>query len=173
MAVLTSLNSSGTVTASSINNTAQDYTPWYRIYHCVDASSTAICNPTYSCGWIHVRTPLPADYNSGITQIPSLLEVIGFHTYDGGYTHNFKAVVNVDSGNNFQANIRVNSGNTTPRVYRSASQYGGRNRVCFSMPKVGCCCVGWFWTRWRMNAGYFDDYPWATAAYSDQTTNVF
>lgn len=175
MAVLTSLSSSGVIQASSIVNTAQDYTPWYRIYHCVDADSTSICNPTYSCGYCHVRTPIPADVNSGVTNIPSMLEVIGFHTYSGEYTHYFKAVVNVNENNGFTANVRVNLGNedVAPRVYRSDNQYGGKNRVCFSMRKYGCCCVGWFWVRWRMNAGYYEDYPWGFSAYSDSTTNRY
>lgn len=175
MAVLTDLSINGELRASSILNTGQDYTPWYRIYHCVDSTDTSICNPTYSCGYIHVRTPLPADYNSGVTHIPSLLEVMGFHTYSGEYTHYFKAVVNVDSGNNFQANKRIDIGNedVKARVYRSSSQYGGKNRVCFSMRKYPCCCVGWFWVRWRMNAGFFEDYPWATLGHNDLNANVY
>jgi hypothetical protein len=104
-----------------------------------------------------------------------MLEVIGFHTYSGEYTHYFKAIVNVDSGNGVQVNKRIDLGNedVKARVYRSSSQYGGRNRWCFSMRKVGCCCVGWFWVRWRMNSGYFEDYPWATLAYSDGSSNRF
>ncbi len=174
MAVLSSLSANGTLTASSIVNTAQDYTPWYRIYHCVDATDTSICNPVYSCGYSHVRTPLPADTN-GPTYIPTMLEVIGFHTYSGEYTHYFKSIINVDTSNNFQANTRINLGNedVAPRVYRSDGTYGGKRRVCFAMRKYGCCCVGWFWVRWRMNAGYFDDYAWGHAAYNNSTTNVF
>jgi hypothetical protein len=141
------------------------------MYHCADADSTSICNPVYSCGWLHVRTPLPA--TSVVQNLPSMLEVIGFHTYSGDYTHYIKAIVNVDENDAFQANIRVNAGNSSPRVYRSDSSYGGKRRVCIALPKIGCCCVGWFWVRWRMNAGYWNDYPYGITAYSDGTTNRF
>lgn len=175
MATLSSTTVNGTLKAASIVNTAQDYTPWYRISHCLNSDSSSICDPIWSCGYIHVRTPLPADYNSGVTWTPSMLEVIGFHTYSGEYTHYFKAIVNVSDTNTFAANVRINLGNTdvAPRVYRSDSQYGGKNRVCFAMRKYPCCCVGWFWVRWRKNASFFDDYPWGLTAYTDTATNRF
>jgi hypothetical protein len=79
MAVLSSLSVNGILQANSIVSSAQEYTPWVRMYHCADADSTSICNPVYSCGWLHVRTPLPA--TSVVQNLPSMLEVIGFHTY--------------------------------------------------------------------------------------------
>lgn len=172
MAVLTSTTVNGTLSASGgILNSGQDFTPWYRIYHCADAPDT---NPAYAAGWIHVRTPLPAE-SSAFSYIPSLLEVKGFHTYSGEHTHYWKAVVNVTDTNVFQANVRVNAGNTTggPRVYRSNNTYGSYRRVCFAMQKIGCCCVGWFWVRWRMNSSWFTNHPWATTGGGTLEGNYF
>lgn len=171
MAVLSSLSVTGILRANSISNNGQQYTPWIRHHHCADAESTSICNPTYSCGWMHVRTPLPADAN--VQNIPSMVEVIGYHTYSGEYIQYFKGIVNTDENDSFQANVRVNCGNTTPRFYRSDSTHGGKRRVCFAMPKVGCCCNGWFWVRWRMNESFWNDYPWGIAAGANSTTNRF
>ena len=175
MATLSSISASGNIQTGGILSTAQDYTPWYRIYHCADTDSTSICDPVYSCGYIHIRTPLPADSSSGVTYLPSMLEVMGFHTYSGDYTHYFKCIVNVDSGNSFTANMRINIGNETAgnRVYRSDNTYGGKRRVCFSMYKVSCCCAGWMWVRWRINSSFFNDYAWGVTAYSDGTTHRF
>jgi hypothetical protein len=102
-----------------------------------------------------------------------MVEVIGYHTYGGEYTHYFKTIVNSDENNSFQANVRVNAGNSTPRFYRSDSSYGGKTRVCFAMQKVGCCCNGWFWTRWRMNENFWNDYPYGITADGVSTTNMF
>jgi hypothetical protein len=41
------------------------------------------------------------------------------------------------------------------------------------MQKVGCCCNGWVWTRWRMNENFWNDSPWGIAAGADSTTNRF
>jgi len=171
----TQVNGLLTVNGGMHRSGNSDMTEWFRIYHCVDATSTAICNPTYSCGWIHVRTPIPADVD-GIGWNPIILEVKGFHTYSGESTHDFKALLNINGYNNafFGSQIFANNGvSSDPYVYRSSSTYGGRQRICFSMRKIGCCCVGWFWVRWWNRSDHRTSFPFATAAHNSQTTVVF
>ena len=178
MAVLQATNVSGNITANGgVFPQGNNHTGWYRMYHCVDADSTAECNPTYSCGWIHVRTPYPAtNAAGGIGWNPNIVECVGFHTYDGGWTHDFKAIVN-NSGYSdntwYGSQVRVNKGTDTgadaPVIYQSTNTYGNYKRVCIAMRKVGCCCVGWFWIRFWNNVGYRIDYPWATAARNSNT----
>lgn len=175
MASLQNLTVNGSITATSgVYRAGGNQTPWYRIQHCADATSTSICNPTYSCGWIHIRTPLPATNEaSGIGWNPNIIEVVGFHSYDGNYTHDFKALVN-NSGyaDNawFGNQIRANQSNhSTMVVYQSSSAYGGYKRVCIALPKVGCCCQGWLWVRWWNNSGYRANYPWGVTANSSSS----
>jgi hypothetical protein len=145
--------------------------PWYRMYHCADATSTSICNPTYSCGWLHIRTPLPATQAAGgIGWNPNIVEVVGFHTYSGEVTHDFRAIVNNSGDANdswFGSQIRSNQSNhSSAVVYQSSSAYGGFRRVCIALPKIGCCCVGWVWVRWWNNSGYRANFAWAVGANS-------
>ena len=171
MANLTSSTVSGNINATGgVYRQGGNQTPWYRLYHCADATSTSICNPTYSCGWFHIRTPLPATNEAGgIGWNPNIVEVVGFHTYSGENTHDFRAIVN-NSGyaDNawFGSQIRSNQGNSSPVVYQSTSNYGGLKRVCIAIPKSGCCCVGWVWVRWWNNSNYRADYAWAYGANS-------
>lgn len=145
-------------------------TPWYRIQHCADATSTSICNPTYSCGWIHIRTPLPATNEAGgIGWNPNIVEVVGFHSYSGEVTHDFKALVNNSGDSNawFGNQIRSNQNNhANALVYQSTNNYGGLKRVCIALPKIGCCCQGWLWVRWWNNSGYRANFAWGVGANS-------
>jgi hypothetical protein len=179
MAILTTTSVNGIISATGgVFPQGDGMTPWYRLYHCADATSTAICNPVFSCGWLHIRTPIPADAGSGefsgsptgtVGWNPSVLEVMGFHTYSGEHTHNFRAIVNTrgDGSNTFDVTIHSNVGsNSNPSVYRSNSTYGGKRRVCIAVNKIGCCCVGWIWVRWRANTFARADHPWATGANS-------
>jgi hypothetical protein len=161
------LKSTGNVWPAGSNQT-----PWYRLYHCADGTDTT---PAYAGGWLHIRTPYPAtNAASGIGWNPNIVEVVGFHTYSGEYTHDFKAIVN-NSGYSdntwYGSQIKVNKGNdsSTPVVYQSSSQYGGYQRVCIAVQKNGCCCVGWIWIRFWNNSGYWNSYPWATVGRASST----
>jgi len=171
MASLVGTTSSGIITASSgVYRAGGNQSPWYKMQYCADAASTSICNPTYSCGWFHIRTPLPAtNAASGIGWNPNIVEVVGHSTYGGEYTNDFRAITN-NSGYSdntwFGSQIRANQGNTTPIVYQSTSAYGSYKRVCIAVPKAGCCCNGWIWVRWWNNSGYRADYPWGVIGYS-------
>jgi hypothetical protein len=144
---------------------------WVRISNCANGTDTT---PNYAGTWIHIRTPLPAtNAASGIGWNPSLIEVVGFHSYSGEYTWDYKAVTN-NSGyadnNWYGSQVRVNDSNTNDIVvYKSQSQYGGYERVCIAQRKVGCCCVGWFWIRIR-NQGRnyrYTSHPYATEGRAD------
>lgn len=160
---------SGTVSVSGgIYPSVSDVTPWYRLYHCADGTDTS---PVWAGTWLHIRTPLPAtNAASGSGWNPSIVEVMGFHTYSGDWTHDFKAIINSSGyADNtwYGSQIRCNAGNDTatenlPFVYRSINQYGGYERVCIAVKKVGCCCVGWIWIRWWNNTNWFENYAWAT-----------
>ena len=146
-------------------------TQWYKFYHCLDAENTSLCNPTYSCNWIHIRTPIPANATaSGIGWNPSMIQVIGFHTYSAELWHDYSFVINTTGDGNdnwYGSQIRVNKGNTeAPVVYRSTNTYGGFQRVCITMRKYPCCCVGWYWVRFRNSgaAGYRNNFAWAQLA---------
>jgi len=180
VASLTSSTVSGNITASGgVYKAGGNQSPWYRIQHCADATSTSICNPTYSCGWLHIRTPLPATNEAGgIGWNPNIVEVVGFHTYGGEYTHDFRAIAN-NSGyaDNawFGSQIRSNqnygsTGGNLPVVYQSTSNYGGLRRVCIALPKAGCCCQGWVWIRWWNNSGYRGDFAWGVGANSSNAS---
>lgn len=172
MATLTNTTvTNGTVNVSSIYSGSEGMTDWRNFYHCANSVDTTECNPTYSCGWIHVRTPIPAtNAASGIGWNPCMIEVVGYHSYSGQFFSDWKAVVN-NSGyaddNFYGSQVRVNTGNTQgsdgPVVYQSTNEYGGYKRVCFAMRKEGCCCNGWFWVRIRGGGGvgYRENYPWA------------
>ena len=172
MASLTDLSLNGNpITATSIYQSGAGLSPWVRLYHCADATDTSVCNPTYSCGWLHVRTPIPIIN----TSYSFIFEIVGFHTYDGGYTHDNKTSIVLYSDGSVNANVRVNSGNAVdPWFYPSNNTYGGYKRLCVSMQKVGCCCVGWVWFRWGpLMDSYWNDYAWATLGGAYQTISYF
>jgi len=59
-----------------------------------------------------------------------------------------------------------------PLFYKSSNTYGGYKRLCISMQKIGCCCVGWSWIRWWGNStatGLWDNYAWATQGAANRT----
>ena len=154
-------------------------TDWQKISHCANAQDTNECNPVYSCGYIHIRTPLPADASAtSIGWIPMCMEVVGYHTYSAERFHDFKAIINTTGdGNNtyYTPTIRSNRGNSVggsiaaPVFYRSNSTYGGYRRTCLVLPKIGCCCTGYIWIRWNVNYGYRTDYAWATIGQAGTT----
>lgn len=165
---------------ANIYRAGEAMSPWYKFYHCQDAPDTSYCNPTYACGWLHVRTPIPADEGAGsIGWLPNLIEIVGFHTYSGENFHDYMFVANTTGdGNNtwYGSQLRVDHGNVEdPVMYRSSSTYGGYRRVCFAMRKSGCCCVGWYWVRFRNSsaAGYRADYPWAQTARANSSDIAF
>lgn len=172
MATLTSLtNTSGGIQATgSVHPLGNNQTSWYRLYHCADGSDT---NPAYAGGWLHIRTPYPATNEAGgIGWNPNIVEVVGFHTYSGEHTHDFKAIVNNSGyGDNtwYGSQIKVNDGTSSPFVYQSSVAYGSHKRVCIAVPKIGCCCVGWIWIRFWNNVGYRNAYPWATVGRANNT----
>ena len=160
----------------------EDVSPWWFASHCANATTTAECDPTYACGRLHVRTPLPADISS-MGWNPIILEVVGYHSYSGERTSSWKALLNVNGSTNawYGSQIMVDStaagnspdpsitgGNAAdPYVYRSANTYGGKQRVCFAVNKIGCCCTGYIWVRWFNGSQWFNDYPWSTVGFGD------
>lgn len=179
MASLTSLALSSTyLTASNIHQEGGGCTPWIRIWHCGDCPSTSDCNPTYSGGYLHLRTPLPCESYSPIRNEPLMFEITAFHTYSGEYTTDVKAVVNIDGSDNLESNVRTNVSyglSFEPYFYKSSSTYGGYKRLCFSVQKVGCCCVGYLWIRWWGSStatNLWNNHAWGTTGAANRT-NTF
>ena len=143
------------------NTGNSNVTEWVELSHCFG---------TYpEPNRLHVRTPLPAEIGS-IGWNPIILEVVGYHSYSGEYTHDFKALCNVNGydGAWYGSQIMVNDGqNSAPFVYRSSNYYGGSRRVCYAVNKLTCCCQGRIWTRWWNASNYRADYAWGTAASND------
>jgi hypothetical protein len=147
----------------------ESMTEWYNIYHCTNDTQD-------SAGWIHIRTPIPADAAAGVGWVPYLLEVKGYHTYSGEYSGRWGAIVNTTGdGNNswYGSQIKYNNSNYSPYVYRSSNTYGGYSRMCFSMSKNGCCCNGWLWVRVNINHQFRNSYPWGKIGTTSQTSAAF
>lgn len=181
MASLQSLTVSGVpITVSAgLHRRGGGCTPWNRLYHCGDCPSTADCNPTYSGGYLHVRTPIPIEGYSPIRNVPFMFEITAFHSYDGGYTWDFKAVLNLDAVDALESNVRVNAGSYglsfEPYFYKSSSTYGGYKRLCVSLQKVGCCCVGWNWMRWwgpSVVTDLWNNYAWGQTGAANRLNTV-
>jgi hypothetical protein len=176
MAVLIDTTVTGNLTTNyGIRRTDADMSNWFQIFHCGDAPDA---NPPYSASFLHTRTPIPATLAGGlIANTPVTIEVAGYHTYSGEYTHNFKIIARVDSSDNFSYVIRGNVGTDNPatniRVYRSDSVHGPAKRISFAMLKVGCCCNGWFWVRFRGYSSYAQSYPFATTGGASLNTNYY
>jgi hypothetical protein len=142
--------------------------------------STAAIYRTSSNGFLHVRTPIAAD-TSVLGWDPVILEVLGDEGVDSNNNladihHEFKALLNVNGGNNdwYGSQIMNNSGqNSNPFVYRSASTYGGKTRVCFAIPRKDPCANGNIWVRWWNKSNVHSDFAWATATSSSLTSSVF
>ena len=179
MASLTNLTVNGNLIVTSDFNEGQtDMTEWTKLGHCVcegEAPTPSDCRGT-GLPYLHVRTPIPADY-SVVGWIPMQLEVVGYHTYSGEKFHDFTAIMNVNGYDNgwYGSQIKINRGNAAsePFVYRSTNSYGGIRRVCFSVAKMNYCGTGFLWARWRTMSGYKGAYPWATYHTSDSTTPYF
>lgn len=155
--ITTTVNNKMTVANSGlIFSTNSDITDWYQLYHCDGGATTRL----------HVRTPIPADI-AGIGWNPIILEVHGHHSYAGEHVHDFKALVNVNGYNNdwYGSQVVSQSGYASnPYVYRSSSTYGGRQRVCFSVDKLGGCSAGWLWVRWWNGSGQWNSYAWGVGS---------
>jgi hypothetical protein len=176
MASFVSTTVTGNLTTTyGIRRVDSDMSNWYQFFHCADAPDVS---PSYAAGWIHVRTPIPATVSGGlIANIPVVIEVSGYHTYSGEYTHNFKLIITVNSGDTMNAVVRGNLGNDNPstqlRAYQSSSLYGGTKRLCFAMPKMGCCCNGWFWVRFRGYSSFANSFPFATTGGANLNSNYY
>ena len=151
-------------------------TPWTRLYHCGDCPSTSDCNPTYSGGYLHIRTPIPAEGFTSIYSVPFIFELTAFHTYSGEYTHDFKYSMFVGAGGTFFVSPASNAGSYgltyEPYFYKSTNTYGEYKRICFSIQKVGCCCVGWVWMRWWGNAtitNLWNHFAWGQTGAGNRT----
>lgn len=166
MANLQSTNITGklTITGSFVRGSS-DITGWTKLSHCYDPYNR-----------LHVRTPLPADV---IENTNSILEIVGYHSYSGERVHDTKILINsypgiVDGEVDINSNVISDLGyNSNPIVYASTNLYGGKNRVCFSVDKLTCCCIGHLWVRWWNNSSYYADYAWATMGSNDNYTKVF
>lgn len=180
MANLVTTTVNGNVSATTILDTQSDTSEWYKLGHCVcDGSAYSDCLGT-GYNYLHVRTPWPINSSAGMGWNPYILEVVGYHTYSGERFHDWVAVVNTNGYTEtgfYGSYVRINRSLTTsdPYVYASSNNYGGYQRMCFSMLKVSCCCTGFFWVRVRQNGagGYRTQYPWATFHNNSQTAQVF
>jgi len=57
-------------------------TPWSRSYHCGDCPSTSDCNPTYSGGYLHYRTPIPCEgYSMNLYSISHQIHMVDINDY--------------------------------------------------------------------------------------------
>jgi len=162
----------GISATEGIHMSGNAVSPWVRLYHCADAPDTS---PAYAAGFLHVRTPFPLDWTLAGAFDPSILEVVGFHSYAGENVHDFKATVSVA---NFTNNVTINilsntSYNSYTRVYASDSTYGGYKRLCFAVAKQGCCCVGWIWIRFWNKSNLWNHYAWATTGGASGTSNYY
>jgi hypothetical protein len=144
-------------------------TEWYNILHCTNDTLD-------SASWIHIRTPIPADALAGIGYQVYMMEVKGHHTYGGENAGQWQAIINTTAqgdGNSFTSVVRWNQGTYSPFIYRSNNTYGGFRRMCFSMQKSGCCCLGWLWVRFNINNQYRDSFPWGKIGTNSQSTPAF
>jgi hypothetical protein len=128
------------------------------------------CSTPDNANFLHIRTPIITDPSGsyGAYQ-PVAMEIYGYHNYAAENFHDCTVVVNTTASGNFQANLRADNNNhSSLTVYRSSSTYNGYNRICFSVPKNGCCCVGAIWVRFRWWNGLpTDNYAWGhTGTYS-------
>ena len=180
MANLQATTVAGNVTGTSyILDNSTDISEWYKLSHCIcPGSGPSDCLGT-GLAYLHVRTPLPTTIAEGMGWNPYMLEVVGYHTYSAECFHDFRAIVNTNGyddtwyGNQVRINRSGAGGLMTPAsspyVYRSASTYGGKTRLCFAVRKYSCCCTGYLWVRWWTNAGKRADYSWATFHSDSQT----
>lgn len=176
MASLQSISLGGNyISAGNIHQEGGGCTPWTRIWHCGDCPSTSDCNPTYSGGYLHLRTPIPCESYSAIRNVPFMIEITAFHTYSGELTTDCKAIINIDGSDNLESNVRVNVSyglSFEPYFYKSSSSYGGYKRLCFSVQKIGCCCVGYLWVRWwggPTATSLWNNYSWGTVGAANRT----
>ena len=128
------------------------------------------CSTPDNANFLHIRTPIIAHPSGsyGAYQ-PVAMEIYGYHNYAAENFHDCTVVVNTTASGAFQANLRADNNNhNSLTVYRSSSTYNGYNRVCFSVPKNSCCCVGAIWVRFRWWSGLpTDNYAWGhTGTYS-------
>ena len=164
--------------SSGIQQRGGGCTPWNRLYHCGDCLTLGDCNPIYSGGYLHIRTPIPCEGYAAIRNVPFMFELVAFHTYSGDYTSDFKTIINIDGSDALSTNVRVNAGSYglsyEPYFYKSSSTYGGYKRLCMSIQKIGCCCVGWVWMRWWGNTAatnLWNNYAWGQTG-GGQRTNT-
>lgn len=135
------------------------------------------CSTPDNANFLHIRTPLISDTASSgniSAYRPVAIEIYGYHNYAAENFHDCTVVVNTPSNGSFQANLRSDNNNhSSLTVYRSGSTYNGYNRVCLSVPKSTCCCVGALWIRFRWWNGLpTDNYAWGhTGTYN--TTDGF
>jgi hypothetical protein len=157
----TTISSSLTISNSGLvtSNGTADISDWYKIYHCHGTSTTRL----------HIRTPLSADTNA-IGWNPVIIEVHGYHSYNGEKVHDFKALVNANGYNNdwYGSQIRSDNGyNSSPYIYRSSSTYGGSTRVCIAVNKEAGCQNGWIWVRWFNQSSWATSYAWGVSSSTD------
>lgn len=160
----TTFNGNSLNVTGGIHQMGGGCTPWMRLWHCADCPVND-CSPTYSAPYLHVRTPISlAGYYS-----PFMFEISSFHTYSGEYTLDSKTIISSQYNYILHSKTFVKNGNISnvnmPYFYISDLVYGASKRMCFSINKVGCCCVGWLWVRWWGDTSItsqFDSYAWAT-----------
>lgn len=186
MASLTSmtLNNQALTTTGPVQNTGMDITEWTQLYHCANASSTTVCNPVYACGYLHVRTPIPATVTH-----TAMWQIMGYHSYSSEMWQDNKTIVRCNTSGvvgyqTYESNNAANSGFTaaSPYFYTSSSNYAGYSggstkRICFSINKYGCCCNGWL--KIRLMGGNMSQYwsidglGWGTIGGATQTGVYF
>lgn len=184
MAYLTSLDTGGNplTVNSGIYHTGGGASSWVRHLHCGNARPEHDRSENnlypYAGGYLHFRTPLPAE-GSLIRGQTFQFEIVGFHTYGGSYMYDTKDILHVDGNDVFQVNYGSGAELTTYGVptrhfYVSHNTYGSYKRICVAIQKHGCCCVGWDWMRVRGSAslnGAWQNYGWGSTGGWEQTND--
>jgi len=142
---------------ASLHRGAERVTEWW---------TNSSCTSPDSAGYMHVRMPVitdPAGYDN--VWSPIIIQIKYFHNYTGGHNivgHWKQNTNGSGSGGLYVAQIEGHQlGSAGVNFYRSSNTYNGKYRLCFSIPKDGCCCVGRVWVRWYWGGNNpTDGYGW-------------
>jgi|13_taG_2_1085334.scaffolds.fasta_scaffold06358_2 hypothetical protein len=145
------------ISNASLHRGAERVTEWW---------TNTSCTSPDNAGYMHVRMPVvsdPAGYDN--VWSPIIIQIKYFHNYTGGHNivgHWKQNTNGSGSGGLYVAQIEGHQlGSAGVNFYRSSNTYNGKYRLCFSIPKDGCCCVGRVWVRWYWGGNNpTDGYGW-------------
>jgi hypothetical protein len=154
------------ISNASLHRGAERVTEWW---------TNTSCTSPDSAGYMHVRMPVVSD-PTGYDNVwsPIIIQIKYFHNYTSGHNivGHWKQNTN-GSGNGglYVAQIEGHElGTAGVNFYRSSNAYNGKYRLCFSIPKDGCCCVGRVWVRWYWGGNNpTDGYGWGQTGTSSNS----